>query len=247
MQTVHAFLYFFFRALAVKPNVGHITLASLYLPSVSSRVIPSASSPPLHVTQNIDELSLHAVSVLPDPEVVTVAKEHLVQMHGSIFRTRCTSCQHVKHTYEPYLTNSLKDLDKDSSQELTTSTDKLPRCGGDEWAGSNRYGRCGSLLRPDVVWFGEVPPVLGEIARKLTWCDLLLVIGTSALVSRPFNENIVENHGMYRFNLPRALLPKCRSTGARSQCSIWKDRIMMKRPIFCFLGAAILHYPRSLV
>jgi NAD-dependent deacetylase sirtuin 5 len=185
-QTVHAFLIFF-RALAVKPNAGHITLASLYLPSVSSRVIPSASSPPLHVTQNSDELSLHAVSVLPDPEIVTVAKEHLVQMHGSIFRTRCTSCKHVKHTYEPYLTNSLKDLDKDSSEELTISTDKLPRCGGDEWAGSNRYGQCGSLLRPDVVWFGEVPSALGEIARKLTWCDLLLVIGTSALVSRPFS------------------------------------------------------------
>lgn len=38
------------------------------------------------------------------------------------------------------------------------------------------------MLRPDVVWFGEIPPQLGEIARKMTWCDLLLVVGTSALV-----------------------------------------------------------------
>ena len=38
-------------------------------------------------------------------------------------------------------------------------TDKLPRCGGDEWSGSNRSGRlgCGGLLRLDVVWFGEIP------------------------------------------------------------------------------------------
>ena len=72
----------------------------------------------------------------------------------------------------------MKDLD--AGEEIPV--EKLPRCGGDSWAGSNRYGKCGGLLRPDVVWFGEVPPQLGEIARKMTWCDLLLVVGTSALV-----------------------------------------------------------------
>ncbi len=29
-------------------------------------------------------------------------------------------------------------------------------------------GGCGGLLRPDVVWFGEVPPLMGEIARHIT-------------------------------------------------------------------------------
>ncbi len=50
--------------------------------------------------------------------------------------------------------------------------DEVPRC------------HCGSLIRPDVVWFGEPLPeaelecAFGETQR----CDLLLVIGTSGLV-----------------------------------------------------------------
>jgi len=49
---------------------------------------------------------------------------------------------------------------------------EVPRC------------HCGSLIRPDVVWFGEPLPeaelecAFGETQR----CDLLLVIGTSGLV-----------------------------------------------------------------
>jgi hypothetical protein len=35
-------------------------------------------------------------------------------------------------------------------------TDKLPRCGGDEWSGSNRVGRCGSIKPPVVNPTGEV-------------------------------------------------------------------------------------------
>jgi NAD-dependent protein deacetylases, SIR2 family len=43
---------------------------------------------------------------------------------------------------------------------------------------------CGSLLRPDVVWFGESLP---EGVLRLAWqvaaqCDLFLLIGTSATV-----------------------------------------------------------------
>ena len=42
---------------------------------------------------------------------------------------------------------------------ITIPTDKLPRCasGGDEWLGYNRFGLCGGFLRPDVLWFGEIP------------------------------------------------------------------------------------------
>jgi NAD-dependent deacetylase len=43
---------------------------------------------------------------------------------------------------------------------------------------------CGSPIRPDVVWFGEVPhPDCFERAgRALETCDLLLVVGTSGTV-----------------------------------------------------------------
>jgi NAD-dependent deacetylase len=44
--------------------------------------------------------------------------------------------------------------------------------------------RCGNLLRPDVVWFGEMLPgrelsLAQEAARG---CDLMLVVGTSGVV-----------------------------------------------------------------
>ena len=66
--------------------------------------------------------------------------------------------------------------------EEAVTKDELPRCGGPSWNGSNRYRRCGGLLRPSVIWFGEIPDGLGEINRYLTWTDMLIVVGTSALV-----------------------------------------------------------------
>ena len=145
------------------------------------RITPSAIAPPLHITQNIDDLSLRSLQSLPD-SLPTTAPENFIQMHGSLFRTRCLSCNHVKHSYEPYLAASFKDC-INPKNFINIPTDKLPRCGGDEWSGSNRFGRCGGLLRPDVVWFGEIPPLMGEIARKITWCDLLIMVGTSSTVS----------------------------------------------------------------
>jgi len=43
---------------------------------------------------------------------------------------------------------------------------------------------CGSVgsLRPDVVWFGEIPYFMDEIALQLGNCDLFIAIGTSGLV-----------------------------------------------------------------
>jgi len=52
-------------------------------------------------------------------------------------------------------------------------------------AGSPPYcDRCGNLLRPAVVWFGEaLPPlVLAQAERAARACDLMLVVGTSGAV-----------------------------------------------------------------
>jgi NAD-dependent deacetylase len=53
------------------------------------------------------------------------------------------------------------------------STERLPRC-----------GRCGSMLRPDVVWFGESldPSVLNTSFRLASEAAVCLVVGTSAVV-----------------------------------------------------------------
>jgi NAD-dependent deacetylase len=43
--------------------------------------------------------------------------------------------------------------------------------------------RCGiAALRPDVVWFGEMPYGMDEIHRALFSCDLFVSIGTSGVV-----------------------------------------------------------------
>ncbi len=78
----------------------------------------------------------------------------LVEIHGNLWVVRCTRCG-----FET----------EDRRMPLTG----VPRC-----------PRCGGLLRPGVVWFGEpIPP--GPMARAVEavqGCDLLLVIGTSAVV-----------------------------------------------------------------
>jgi NAD-dependent deacetylase len=44
--------------------------------------------------------------------------------------------------------------------------------------------KCGGLIRPDVVWFGEYLPQdqFGGGENAANWCDIFFVIGTSAIV-----------------------------------------------------------------
>lgn len=41
---------------------------------------------------------------------------------------------------------------------------------------------CGAMLRPHIVWFGEVPMHMDAIERAATACTLFLVVGTSGTV-----------------------------------------------------------------
>ncbi|MEM2786340.1 MAG: NAD-dependent deacylase [Candidatus Nitrosotenuis sp.] len=62
----------------------------------------------------------------------------------------------------------------DYKDDITTSFDVLPpKC------------RCGSMLRPDVVWFGEPLPqdVWSGAIRHAQNCDVMVIAGTSLVVS----------------------------------------------------------------
>ena len=76
------------------------------------------------------------------------------ELHGSLRRTRCTGCNEVAD----------RGLDP---------LPAMPECAG-----------CGSRLRPDIVWFGEMlPPDVWQAAEQAAeWCDVFLVVGTSAVV-----------------------------------------------------------------
>jgi len=83
--------------------------------------------------------------------------QQLIELHGNIFRVRCHRCRRPAEL-------DLLQVDLEEG---------LPRCPA-----------CGSLLRPDVVWFGESLP---ENDLKTCWersagCDLFFSIGTSAAV-----------------------------------------------------------------
>ena len=78
----------------------------------------------------------------------------VLEDHGSLRRTRCTGCAVVRD-------QGLRELAP------------MPEC-----------EHCGSLLRPDIVWFGEMLPqdVWSAAQRAVERCEVLLVVGTSAVV-----------------------------------------------------------------
>ncbi|MDH3198935.1 MAG: NAD-dependent protein deacylase, partial [Candidatus Krumholzibacteria bacterium] len=55
-------------------------------------------------------------------------------------------------------------------EQLPGSDEVPPRCA------------CGSLIRPDVVWFGELPRHLEDGYCALATCAAILVVGTSGIV-----------------------------------------------------------------
>jgi NAD-dependent deacetylase len=96
----------------------------------------------LLITQNVDGLHERA------------GTKRIVELHGNLFRVRCTGGCGTSRNLEVPL------------------TEIPPRC------------HCGALLRPDVVWFGEALPeqALSAAFEASRSCDLMLVIGTSAVV-----------------------------------------------------------------
>src|SRR5271157_2202839 len=79
---------------------------------------------------------------------------NIIELHGNLWKVRCTRCGTIA---------------KDGRIPLP----KTPACQS-----------CNSLLRPHVVWFGEMldPQVLNAAFDAIGRCDLMMVIGTSGTV-----------------------------------------------------------------
>jgi NAD-dependent deacetylase len=81
----------------------------------------------------------------------------VVELHGSIRHFKCLGGRHTGFT----------------RPDFADQAEIPPRC-----------PRCGDMLRPDVVWFGELLPAAAlnrayDLART---CDAMLVVGTSGAV-----------------------------------------------------------------
>ncbi|MCB0366921.1 MAG: NAD-dependent deacylase [Bdellovibrionaceae bacterium] len=89
--------------------------------------------------------------------------ENVLELHGNINRSFCVSCHHVVDEIELEL---LKEGGAPAKEDL-------PKC-----------PQCQDLLRPDVVWFGEMLPgdILHASDQAARRCQLFLSIGTMGVV-----------------------------------------------------------------
>ncbi|KAI0732423.1 sirtuin [Fomitopsis betulina] len=161
-----------------RPNAAHHVISSLALHAVRSRLMAASTTDktPLLITQNFDGLSFRALDALAsrfDPSEPKIARERIIEMHGPINKTMCLQCKHVKHSLDVDLTLALSNI----TGQNVIPIEQLPRCGGPH-NGSNRFGHCGGLLRPTIVWFDKAPEGMGEIAKELNWTDLLIIVGS---------------------------------------------------------------------
>jgi NAD-dependent deacetylase len=117
----------------VQPNPGHRALADLETRFGADFTL---------VTQNVD--GLHQAA----------GNQNVLEVHGSLRRTRCTEC----------------GASRDRGLEPLA---EMPTC-----------DLCGGLLRPDIVWFGEMLPtrIWEDAVAAVKVCDVFLVVGTSAVV-----------------------------------------------------------------
>lgn len=119
-----------------QPNAAHEALVEL------ERRFESRAARFHLITQNVDGLHRAAGS------------QRVTEMHGNIWRVRCTSCGSV-------------------TDNRDVPIQMLPTC-----------VECQAVLRPHIVWFGEAlaEEDLQKSYEALESCEVLLIIGTSGLV-----------------------------------------------------------------
>jgi NAD-dependent deacetylase len=118
-----------------------------------------------HVKPNAAHFALARLEAAYAGEVLTVTQnvdplhemagsKNLIHMHGEIAKALCNGC------------GARREI---GFEDLTPAT----VCPGCTKAGG---------MRPDVVWFGEMPYRMDEIYRALSRCDLFISVGTSGTV-----------------------------------------------------------------
>lgn len=120
---------------------------------LSSDIYPNAAHEALAELENKFPGKVLLVTQNIDNLHERAGSQNLIHMHGELLKVRCTNTGEVYHK------------ENDSSIE-----DPCECC--------NKIGN----LRPDIVWFGEMPMQMDEIYHALEHCDLFISIGTSGNV-----------------------------------------------------------------
>lgn len=84
-----------------------------------------------------------------------VGSKTVYELHGNIERNYCVDCETFYNSPE------------------VTFSERVPKC-----------EKCGGLIRPDIVWFGEMLPqdVFANSEKAASQCDVCFIVGTSAVV-----------------------------------------------------------------
>lgn len=141
----------------VKPNAGHYALVEMenHLTFTNASVDRNQPGEQQPIIRE-DKVSSDFTLVTQNVDGLhqRAGSQKVLELHGNILRTKCFN-------------------------EGTLVADEIktravpPRC-----------PYCGGLLRPDVVWYGELLPknVLDQAVQATQKCDTLFSVGTSALV-----------------------------------------------------------------
>lgn len=121
-----------------------------------SLVAAAEPNPGHHAVRRLEDLVDRVTVVTQNVDGLheRAGSSNVVELHGNLMRTRCSKEGTVVDTWEE-------------------SEEGPPPC-----------PRCGALLRPDVVWFGEMlpPGALDAAHDVVTRCDVLFSVGTSNIV-----------------------------------------------------------------
>ena len=140
---------------SVEPNAAHLALARLDAEWPGELLL---------VTQNVDDLHERAGS------------KRLLHMHGELKSGWCLACGKRFPWDGPmsptaFVSSEVEGVPFSTSLEANRESVNLCPC-------------CGAAgqVRPDIVWFGEMPYDMDRIEEALQRCDLFVSIGTSGAV-----------------------------------------------------------------
>lgn len=167
----------------VAPNAGHLALADLERIGAIDGVI----------TQNVDNLHWDAGS------------STVIELHGNGARIRCTGCGAV--TSRRDVVARFRQLNPgyaESQRDLIIAPDGDARVSGFETLTVPDCQVCGSILRPEIVYFGETVPreVFVEAERLLENANALVIAGSSLAV----NTGMRLVHRAVKHNIPIAVV-----------------------------------------
>lgn len=151
---------------AARPNAGHQALAELEAAGAVQGII----------TQNVDGLH-HAAG-----------SRRVVELHGSLASVRCLGCGDVSP--RGAFQERLLAGNAEWAERLTGAVEQAPDGDAElpQWAMEAfrvpACERCGGVIKPDVVFFGENVPAqrVEDAWRLFAEADVLLVAGSSLTV-----------------------------------------------------------------